>query len=121
MQQQWGMFYKWTAQHLYVILGKQKCLSSLPFSHYPKQTKILVGKKYFIGCHKQTTSGMDKYTKVLQLILPMGIGQRRRDVSNLVTMDKPVQGVLTLQYVLRQLPGDGKDLCSKNHWAEQLR
>lgn len=76
MQQQWGMFYKWSAQCIYVILGKQKFLSSLPLSHYPMQTKILMGKKYFTGCHKQTTLGMDKYTKVLQLILPMGVGQR---------------------------------------------
>lgn len=47
MQQQWGMFYKWSAQCIYVILDKQKFLSSLPLSHYPMQTKILMGKKIF--------------------------------------------------------------------------
>lgn len=39
----------------------------------------------------------------------------------IATMDKPVQGFLKLQYVLRQLPGDGKDLCSKNYWGKKLR
>lgn len=54
-------------------------------------------------------------------MLPMGDGQRRTDVSNLVTMDKSVQGVLILQHVLRQLPGDSKDLSSENHWTKKLR
>lgn len=112
-----------------MLLGKQKCLSSLHFSHYLMQTKILMGEKIFYG---MLEADIIRYGQIY-LRPPADTPHGSRSEENrsqkfrianmgmIATMDKPVQGVLKLQYVLRQLPGDGKDLCSKNYWRKRLR
>lgn len=59
MQQQWGCF-------INRVLNKFKRQwvdkNAYPLLPLPYVNKNLNGKKYFIGCHKQTASGMNKYT-----------------------------------------------------------